>query len=78
MTTTSFKLDTNDTVQNLLKRTLTAPDCYDYNDTFHSEHQNQLADPKSLQSTTQWSMLYTTVKLGTEVYSNAKLSSSRN
>lgn len=54
MTTTSFKLDTNDTVQNLLKRTLTAPDCYDYNDTFHSEHlQNQLADPKSLQSTTQ-------------------------
>lgn len=51
MTTTLFKLDTNDTVQNL--RTLTAPDCYDYNDTFHSEHlQNQLADPKSLQSTT--------------------------
>ena len=54
MTTTLFKLDTNDTAQNLQKRTLTAPDCYDYNDTFHSEHlQNQLADPKSLQSTTQ-------------------------
>lgn len=59
MTTTSFKLDTNDTVQNLLKRTLTAPDCYDYNDTFHSEHlQNQLADPKIFTKyDTKWSML---------------------
>ena len=41
--TTSFKLDANDIVLNLLKRTPTALDCYDNIDhTYNREHSNTM------------------------------------